>query len=208
MHQQITLSGKHVLIVLAHPDDEIICGWPIFQMSDVKKSILIASSDRFNPERTWCAHRKFVFQDVCKAFTINGFCLDFNSGFYKLPHRTGALCDFYSEILRHIEIFRPFDYVFCHNPLGEYGHHDHKLIFNIVSNYVEEPIIITDIVMSSDWSPIDSLSQRTLSLYYRQMITEVRRSSEVFNSVENMYRRHKVWTWNQQPSDSCGLFLI
>ena len=34
-----------VLMVFAHPDDEIIFGWPIFQDSTIEKELIMVTSD-------------------------------------------------------------------------------------------------------------------------------------------------------------------
>jgi hypothetical protein len=50
------------LLVMAHQDDEIIFGWPVFQGNPA--GLLICSSDLHNPDRQWCRHRKQVNHDV------------------------------------------------------------------------------------------------------------------------------------------------
>ena len=52
------MKEKKVLMVMAHPDDEILFGWPVFFDPKYKKKLLICSSDYNNPERAWCKYRK------------------------------------------------------------------------------------------------------------------------------------------------------
>ena len=40
-----------VLMVFAHPDDEIIFGWPIFQDPTIEKELIMVKSDFNNPAR-------------------------------------------------------------------------------------------------------------------------------------------------------------
>ena len=60
------LSNKKVLMVMAHPDDEIIFGWSIFQDKSIEKKLLICSSDFHNKEREWCKYRKDALFEICK----------------------------------------------------------------------------------------------------------------------------------------------
>ena len=48
-----------VVMVLAHPDDEIIFGWPIFQDDDYEKEIIMCSSD-FNNNAKFSGHIKSI----------------------------------------------------------------------------------------------------------------------------------------------------
>jgi LmbE family N-acetylglucosaminyl deacetylase len=203
-----SLSGKRVLMVLAHCDDEIICGWPIFQLQEVKKTILIASSDRHNSSRVWCAHRKFIFKKICKEFHVAGHCLDYDSEFSRLPHRNGDLKKFQRELLIKIDSLRPFDYVFCHNPFGEYGHSDHKFLFDTILHFVPEPMLISDIFMKSDWTELDTPSARAQRLFYGNKICQIFRNKSIYDAVEDEYRRNDVWTWNQAPAEVSGIYLI
>ncbi len=54
-----------VLMVFAHPDDEIIFGWPIFQDPTIEKELVMVTSDFNNPARQQYAHRKFLLKEVC-----------------------------------------------------------------------------------------------------------------------------------------------
>ena len=54
-----------VLMVFAHPDDEIIFGWPIFQDPTIEKELVMVTSDFNNPARQQYAHRKFLLQEGC-----------------------------------------------------------------------------------------------------------------------------------------------
>ena len=49
------LDGKSVLMVFAHCDDELVCGWPVLQNPAIRKRLLITSSDRNNAARKWCS---------------------------------------------------------------------------------------------------------------------------------------------------------
>jgi len=202
------LDGKHILMVLAHCDDEIICGWPIFQMSEVNKSILILSSDQYNTQRHWCVHRKFSFMDICRTYGVSGKCMDYNSDFYRLPHRDGSLKRFCDQVSLEMDAFEPYDYIFCHNPGGEYGHLDHKFTFYLVFAKAKCPILITDIYLASDWPNDEMLSPRVKRLFYHTKLGQCVLNRDIYTDIEKTYRYNGVWTWNQPPVSVCGLYKI
>ena len=70
------MAKTKVVMVLAHPDDEIIFGWPIFQDDDYEKEIIMCSTDFNNPVRQEYAHRKLLLQEVCDKYEIPLTCFD------------------------------------------------------------------------------------------------------------------------------------
>lgn len=202
------LAGSRVLMIVAHCDDEIICGWPILQDPAIKKTILMVSSDRYNRSRQWCAHRKFVFMDVCKLLRVKCKVLDFDSNFYALPSRDGSLINVESNIARVLGDGSEYDYVFTHNPFGEYGHLDHKYLFQTTIQLARKPVLITDICMQSDWTNSNELNERMREMYYRLCLGEATLDRNFYDQVKKQYELAKVWTWNQQPTSGCKLFIL
>lgn len=45
------LKNSKVLMLIAHADDEIICGYPIFQNTNIEKYILLVSTDKYNKKK-------------------------------------------------------------------------------------------------------------------------------------------------------------
>ena len=108
-----------VLMVLAHPDDEIIFGWPIFQNFRIQKEIIMCSTDYNNPARQQYAHRKFLLQEVCEKYQVPLTCFDYPSEFYKLETRGTTLEDCQNTIVDCVKSkVNDFDYVFTHNPMA------------------------------------------------------------------------------------------
>ena len=202
------LDGKHVLMILAHCDDEIVTGWPILQNPSIRKTILMVSSDRSNTDRAWCAHRKFVFMDICRRIGVATKDLDFNSDFYALEHRNGKLVELERTILRSIESIHDIDYVFTHNPFGEYGHLDHKYLFQTVSMLTSKPVVITDICMQSDWTSVNTMSDRYRLIYYSNPVGSAILNRKFYEKVKQSYLLSNTWTWSREPVESCGLFTI
>lgn len=195
-----------VLMVLAHPDDEIIFGWPILQDNNVEKKILICSSDENNPERRWCAHRKQILYKVCQKLNIPCKCLDYNSEFYKAETRKETLKMICADILNNISKF-DYDYIFTHNPVGEYGHFDHILVNSIVMN-TNSNIIISDMFLSSNWVPYDTISKKYKKLYYNNKLSDNVLDLNFYNYYKSFYTKEKVWTWCFDPIDKCSLYAV
>jgi LmbE family N-acetylglucosaminyl deacetylase len=197
-----------VLMLLAHADDEIILGWPILQDSSIEKEIIICSSDLYNSTRKWCAHRKYVLFDICAHLNIPVTCLDYSSEFYRLETRKEALSKAQNEIAFLIKE-RTYDKIFTHNPMGEYGHLDHKMLFDITLRYSEKPILITDICLESNWPSLDFIPKRMYELYYTNKIEEnIILDEELYAYCEEQYRKYKVWTWSKDPVTRCNLYQL
>ena len=207
MDYQHQLSGKRVLMVLAHCDDELVCGWPILQNPDIKKSLIIVSSDRNNVQRQWCSHRKFVTQDICKLLDIDVRILDYDSEFYKLNHRDGHLVKLEQIILETINK-NSFDYLFTHNPHGEYGHLDHIFLSNLLYRAVDYPLIMSDITIQADWTQIKQKSERYARALYSNQIDMVELDKFFYRRVMRFYESRGVWTWYKDPNNKAGLYLV
>ena len=207
MESELYLEGKKVLMVLAHCDDEIVCGWPILQNVNIHKSIIIISSDRNNRQRQWCSHRKFVTQDLCKKLGIDLCVLDYPSDFYSLSHRAGHLITLENEIINTINGFE-FDYIFTHNPFGEYGHLDHIFIFNLLYRAIDRPTLISDTMISSDWSNMLPMTPRYDKTYYSDLIGNFTLDDKFYKYVVRFYETRGVWTWPHNPIKNCCLYLI
>ncbi len=201
------LDGKGVLMVFAHCDDELVCGWPVLQNPAIKKRLLIASSDRNNAARKWCSHRKYVTLDLCNSLGIEARVLDYDSEFYRLDHRSGKLAKAEDEILKAIDDFS-FDYVLTHNPHGEYGHLDHKFLFNLLLRAARWPLLITDISLRADWTRVEPSSPQYAATFYRNRIGTVELDESCYRKVMRYYETRGVWTWSQEPSRVAGLYSL
>lgn len=197
-----------MLMVLAHCDDEIVCGWPIMQSPSIRKHILMVSSDRNNVSREWCAHRKFVFMDICRDMGVETTVFDFDSDFHATSPRGGGLLALERRIGKVLADEASYDYVFTHNPFGEYGHHDHRYLFQVTSQLARKPVLITDICMQSDWTEANAMTDRLRAMYFRECIGESRLDNAFYEKVKQRYALSNVWTWNQRPASSCRLYVV
>lgn len=207
MKPDFPFSGKHVLMVFAHCDDELVCGWPILQNAQVRKSLIIVSSDRHNRQRQWCSHRKFATQDLCRSLGIECLILDYDSDFFRYDHRSGKLAGLEQDILRSICKFS-FDYLFTHNPYGEYGHLDHIFISNLLMRSASHPLLISDLQMPSDWTNVPPSSRRYARTFYDNPVAETVIDYPFYRSVSKLYETRGVWTWAQEPASKARLYLV
>lgn len=194
---------------MAHPDDETVFGWPILQSKRVSKELLVVVSDANNPKREKINKRKFVLQDICRSLEIPLICLDYNSAFYRDQNQLGVLYKLIKTELQN----RSYDFVFTHNYHGEYGHLDHRILFDIVYNYSIKPILFTDIIQESAFSTINEIPEREKRVFYQKKISEWEIDRDLVNfckdyyAINNLYGQN-CWTWKQPIVDSCGLFLF
>jgi len=138
-----------IQIVMAHPDDEVIFGWPVLKQAS---SILICSNDKNNVDRAWCRYRYKALEEVGELIGIPVKSLDYPSDFYKLNARDGSLRRFMDDVQSNID--KRADSIFTHNWMGEYGHMDHLLIYQIItqSQTCLSNIMVSDIhIHKPEW---------------------------------------------------------
>jgi len=135
-----------VLCIFAHPDDELIWGWPIIQDVEIERHLITISDN--HPGYGDKARK--ALEEVCKIAGIHLIeCMNIQSEFYRLPIRNEPftlpmLVEWIvKRVCEAVVSIRP-DYIFTHNPFGEYGHGDHRLVFNILSSFIDVPIVFSD----------------------------------------------------------------
>ncbi len=121
------MKKKKVLVIVAHPDDEIICmGGTLLRNKDIW-DIIIISLCRAND-----LDRAPKYKKVCAELKAKAFISDLEDE--KLnpinPH----------EIQKRIKQFayESYDYIFTHGENGEYGHIRHKEVNQTVRKMLED----------------------------------------------------------------------
>lgn len=189
---------KDITLLIAHCDDELLFAWPIL---DRVKRIVCVSSDEHNPERLWCAKRKFCLLEVAKTLGLgvsSVAVLDYNSEFYRLPTRDETLKQLCRGVSSLLLAFG--DPVFVHNAWGEYGNIDHILCHHI-ARITGLPMLVSDIAQEINWLPIRPWQQG-------ELISRHKLDREWFDELKHIYDARGCWTWSHEPVTECSIYRV
>lgn len=200
-------ATKRVLIVLAHCDDEIIHGWPVYQDESLTRTLLICGSDENNPNRPQGKRGKRTMLQLAAKNGVGACAFDYDCEFYRLESRKGSLANFCESIANAVRSYNG-DYIFTHNPHGEYGHSDHKLIWDIVFNHSKKPIWFTDIFTESNWTHDEAISERARDTIYSNKIRECVADDKLVDDAVATYQRNNCYTWDQKVVKKCNLYQV
>lgn len=190
-------------MVLAHADDEVIFGFPFFQ-GDAEVTLLTCSDDARNPDLPWLAPRSEVLKRVCSDRGARLEVVPGPSNFYRLP--AAGLSRLYETVSHRVrDLAGSHDLVFTHNPHGEYGHPDHKLVFEIVCGSCGgAPVLYSDIRVPNGWP----LPPRACGALYGDEAFRCRCDEAVFHRLKGLYEDRGTWTWVDEPVRSCSVFRL
>ena len=201
-----------VLGIYAHPDDELIFGWPLMQDTAHDRYLIIAS-DNHNSygDRPLNALRKICEKENIALYS----CIGLPNEFYRLPTRyddfvlTDAIKKIQDCIAQAIRDIQP-DVVTTHNMMGEYGHGDHRLLFDIVSRHESVDVLtISDMCQYVDCHFSHAEIPRRLKLkYFSYPWLSIEELDEAwFNRNREIYKQHHAWSWGGHDIiTSCRLF--
>lgn len=216
------MKGLKLLFVFAHPDDELICGWPLLQEKELRGEILICSSDAHNPARKWCRHRKESLFALCAHLGLPCRCLDHDSEFSRTPHRPprrrGGIRRLWPRKLPKTllgEVGRGIleavaasdcDAVFTHNFWGEYGHLDHMLLNSLIFNNTAKPVFMTDLRLPYDWIPLADGAPLQTALLRPYFHSTHSLDAAFYEECAAFYKKAGVWTWSSPPAASAAVY--
>ena len=201
-----------ILGILAHPDDETIFGWPTMQDASADRYLLIVGGNRIG----WQGRDTQALMEVCEKQGIKLVeCLCKGVEFYRVPPRSdevtlsNIISDVETAITKAVLTIKP-DHVFTHNPIGEYGHGDHRLIFNIVCCHSEvNQLLFTDICQKIDCHLSHSEIPRSVCEgFYRESITKADLDWNWFNTNRRIYNKYGAWSWGHEVVPKAGLYRI
>lgn len=201
------MSTMPLLGIFAHPDDEIIFGWAMFN----EPCHILNISDNHN---TYGKGPYQALQEVCRANESTCETVGLPNEFYRLPTRYDkfTLTDAIDEINKAITeaIKRTGSTtIFTHNQWGEYGHGDHRLVHDIVIRHPDiEYILTTDICqkvnchLSTEKPPKRIIMGSPTQLHCKL-------DSGWFNRMKQIYEKHNAWSWGGHDIvSSCNLYSI
>ena len=123
--ESIDLTGFNKLMIVAHPDDELLWGGSAL-IDDNYLVVCITCGVK----RNRVIEFKRVMHETKDSYIMLGY-----------PDKTDGKRDNWEKItkdltsdLKHIIEYKDWDMVVTHNPLGEYGHIHHSMTSNIVTN--------------------------------------------------------------------------
>lgn len=176
-----------ILSVLAHPDDEIIFGWPIMQRKDIQRDLVLCCDNSNISKEALKAS-----EEICAKEGIN-LLYEFETpaGFSLLGIEDRT--EYIKELQEALKKLKNYDYVFTHNPEGEYGHPDHVLIFRIIADMFKDKTVFGDYYKKIRDYPIIKLPCITKETFgtFTQDVDFVNRCSEI-------YKKYRAWTWMGQ----------
>jgi hypothetical protein len=188
--------------VIAHPDDEIIFGWALLKYT---KKIIAVVDDKINSKFPQWKDRGLAFIEVGKKLNIETINLGYTSQF-SVDSNTRKLEIIENQIL---ELIKEKEYIFTHNPWGEYGHPDHRFVYQIIKDNLKsnQKLIMSDIFLSQHCknkgidtkiiNPIQFFAQKEKN-YQKILIDKYKIDAEFYYSIQEIYKKYKCWTWEKK----------
>ena len=188
-----------ILAIFAHPDDEMIFGWPVFQNKNIEKFLICVTGND---------DRQKALTEVSKLLDFQFLCLNIED----------KQVDKHQEELNEaidnaIDIIHP-DFVFCHNPWGEYQHPDHIAIYDtVVNNKNINFILLTDISISLDGSGFPKTDSSVIENYPEiydssNLLLKSNRHVKLYKTIRDIYRSYNCWTWGKRDANECGIYVL
>ena len=219
---QATAKPK-ILMVYAHPDDELIWGWPVLQNPAFQVEVLVCVSDAHNPNRRRYAHRVDSLARLCDHLGVGWRCLDLDSDFAASPQRPAK------GRRKRLERFFPFcrpryilrdvaalileavaasdcDAVMTHNPWGEYGHMDHMFLSSLLFANCRKPLYTTDAFVENGFLPLNPAGSVIGGMLAGGLVETPTLERAWYEECAAFYRSANVWSWGHEPHERVGLY--
>ena len=192
-----------VLAYFAHIEDHICFGWPLMQDKSVERYLVTGTCDGDGALQKSCDDAGIHLLET----------LGFPPGFYRKTHSADGFDEvsatqlIYESLHRNIKKVKP-DYIFTHNPWGEYGHHDHRLFFETIYGW-GVPTLVTDIVASSGCFPPPKWQMyKTL---YTETHSTVEADCDFYSRQAEILKKDGQWTHNEsldEPGEVAAIYKV
>ena len=201
----MTFELDKSVLVLAHPDDEIL-----FSLSIVQKVSLIiicfgACDDKKITEGRKNLIRDFplkniIFLNIPEGKRIRSYLpLIFHyETFYGIKTDTDSYPEYIENyyILREklLEQLSGFKYVITHNPWGEYGNHQHIQLNRCITDLAS--ILKFKVFVTGYFGGISkNLMYKTINRLNDKPIIKKNNNINLFNKLRKIYQKNNCWTW-------------
>lgn len=198
------IDFQNSVLVVAHPDDEIL--WFSTIIQNVDKIIIVfnkTNNQSINKGRDKILDFKLLpYKDKITCLKIEEADV-FNKSNWKFPkvaeYGVNINSNKYFENFNKIKdkLFnhlKNYKNVITHNPWGEYGHEEHVQVFNVIKKISSE--IDFSIWISGYFS---EQSFRMMSLFKNFISKNSDRykiNNEFCQNVKNIYTNNDAWTWS------------
>ena len=182
-------KDKKILSIFAHREDFILFGWPVVQDKSVHHLLYIIVDEAIEIINKICYDENIQFLGDANLKNRFSFQLD------KKQRKT------YDEILKKVKFIidneKP-DMLFTHNPMGEYGHSDHRFLFELIYNNFDLPIIITDILVESSHCVYYKNIPKSCKHFYKKKLYEIEPDIDFYKRNKRLYKAIGMWTNNKK----------
>ena len=206
-----SVLDKKILCIFAHYEDHVVFGWPLLQNKMSGQVYLYTCTNQETPAVSESC-KNIGLKYLGNAFLENGFSepkrnINKNGSCVGSNYQNLRL-----RIKQIVEQIKP-DYIFTHNPLGEYGHYDHKFLFELIYNEFELPILITDIIAKSSYYHCHSFVPKLYSNLYSNLLSYVLPDYLFWDKQTKVFKEKNIFTKNANLDiphypKKAGLWLI
>ncbi len=180
-----------ILSVFAHREDHVVCGWPILQNADFERFLICCTDDGIVPLEESCRIEGIAFEGVL-GFP-NGFFRNTSHG----PHSLNVIAKTLIARVEEVRLRVNPDYIFLHNPYGEYGHFDHRLVFEILYDaFLKSRFLISNIQAHSSHTIAYNQVPRVFNHFYKKVYDVVKPNLDFYRRNKKLYTAFKMWTDN------------
>lgn len=192
------IYSKSWVGVYAHPDDEWVAGWPVFQSHGLLKGVVFfVGNNGYCGDPTW----EDKLSRLLLSFGIKYLgTLNLHPDFYMASrHEKAQISDKLTDLLL-MKCVNEFSgaALITHNPVGEYGHPDHVQVLNtLLQGSSHNEIYITDLCYDVN------LSGKQKDIFYNKPVTEViELDIALWNLAVNRYKTDLKWTGKSLPGQT------
>ena len=199
------LIGKKYVVVVAHPDDEIL--WASSILENAEK-IIICFNDLPSNKKLSLSRSKLQLKYPLRNahfLNINEASVNFQQVSYKKEYETiyglkGKKNQFeykksFLELTNALgSNLSNIDIVYTHSPWGEYGNVDHIQVFNVIKKLSQ--------IYSYKIFTFGSFSGKNYE-YMKSKINLIKSSHKlpvnksIYHPIKNMYIEYNCWTWDE-----------